>query len=144
MHLLASVFAAMGRVRTKTVKKAARVIVEKYYAKLTLDFQVNKKIAEEDLSSNISRETLQQNKFLRVIKKHLAKKCLEMLAEIAEKKGDDKKCHEQFGKWLKLGVHEDSTFRTKVAELIRFCTSKSGDEQTCFKENDHMGQGQAC
>ncbi|KAL8446818.1 hypothetical protein Emag_004579 [Eimeria magna] len=36
-----------GRVRTKTVKRAARQIVEKYYAKLTLDFQVNKKIAEE-------------------------------------------------------------------------------------------------
>merc|ERR1712070_336213 len=36
-----------GRVRTKTVKKAARVIVENYYARLTLDFQMNKKIAEE-------------------------------------------------------------------------------------------------
>lgn len=37
----------MGRVRTKTVKRAARQIVEKYYAKLTMDFQINKKIAEE-------------------------------------------------------------------------------------------------
>ncbi|CEM17649.1 unnamed protein product [Vitrella brassicaformis CCMP3155] len=37
----------MGRVRTKTVKRAARMIVEKYYSKLTLDFQINKKISEE-------------------------------------------------------------------------------------------------
>ena len=37
----------MGRVRTKTVKRSARVIVEKYYSKLTLDFDINKKICEE-------------------------------------------------------------------------------------------------
>merc|ERR1711879_987198 len=79
-------------------------------------------------------ETLQQNKILRVIKKNLVKKCLEMFAEIAEKKDDYKKFYEQFGKCLKLGVHEDSTNRTKVAELLRFNTSKSGDEQISLKE----------
>merc|ERR1712032_977970 len=96
-----------------------------------------------DLPLNISRETLQQNKILRVIKKNLVKKCLEMFAEIAEKKDDYKKCYEQFGKCLKLGVHEDSTNRVKVAELLRFHTSKSGDEQISLKEYvDRMKEGQ--
>merc|ERR1712021_164554 len=92
---------------------------------------------------NISRETLQQNKILRVIKKNLVKKCLEMFAEISEKKDDYKKFYEQFSKNIKLGIHEDSTNRMKVAELLRYHTSKSGDEQISFKEYvDRMKEGQ--
>merc|ERR1712060_876738 len=100
-------------------------------------------VDSEELPLHISRETLQQNKILRVTKKNLVKKCLEMFAEIAEKKDDNKKFYEQFGKGLRLGVHEDSTNRTKVAELLRFHTSKSGDEQISFKEYvDRMREGQ--
>ncbi|CAJ1405764.1 unnamed protein product [Effrenium voratum] len=64
--------------------------------------------------------------------------------EKKEDAGDDyKKFYEQFGKCLKLGVHEDSTNRTKVAELLRFHTSKSGDEQISLKEYvDRMKEGQ--
>ncbi len=84
----------------------------------------------DDLPLNISRETLLLNKTPRVIKKNLVKNCSEMFSEVAEKKDDYKKSYEQFGKGLELGVHEDSTNRTRVAELVRYHTSKVGDEQT--------------
>merc|ERR1712086_306253 len=69
--------------------------------------------------------------------------CLEMFAEIAEKKDDYKKFYEQFGKNLKLGIHEDSTNRAKLADLLRYQTSKSGDETITLKEYvDRMKEGQ--
>ena len=85
----------------------------------------------------------QQNELLHVIKKNLVKKCLEMFAEIADKKEYYIKFYEQFGKCNKLGVHEDSTNRVMVAELLRYQTSKSVDESISFKEYvDPMKDGQ--
>ena len=84
-------------------------------------------VDSDDLPLNVSRETLQQSKLLKVIKKKLVRKALDMLKKISA--DDYVSFWKEYGTNIKLGVIEDSANRTRLAKLLRFSTSLSNDKQ---------------
>uniref|UniRef100_A0A914D1S4 Histidine kinase/HSP90-like ATPase domain-containing protein n=1 Tax=Acrobeloides nanus TaxID=290746 RepID=A0A914D1S4_9BILA len=85
-------------------------------------------VDSDDLPLNVSRETLQQHKLLKVIKKKLVRKVLDMIKKLEPETYEE--FWKEFSTNIKLGVMEDPSNRTRLAKLLRFFSSNDAEKQT--------------
>merc|ERR1712164_7842 len=140
-HLAVKQFSVEGQLEFKALlfipKRAPFDLFEQKKKKNNIKLYVRRVFIMDDceeLPLNISREYLQKTNILKTIKKSITKKCLEMIAEVAENSEDWKKFYEQFSKNLELGIHEDQSNREKLSNFLRYHTSKSGEDMISLKE----------
>lgn len=102
-------------------------------------------VDSDDLPLNVGREILQKSKVLSVINKRLVRKSMDMIKEIAEDEDESKYIMfwNNFGKYLKVGIIEDEKYKDDLAPLIRFFSSKSGEEYTSLDDYvENMAENQ--
>jgi heat shock protein beta len=102
-------------------------------------------VDSDDLPLNVSREILQKSKVLSIINKRLVRKSLDMIEAIADDEDETKYIlfWNNFGKYLKVGIIEDDRNRKEIAPLLRFFSSKSGEEFTSLDTYvENMPEGQ--
>jgi heat shock protein beta len=88
-------------------------------------------VDSDDLPLNVSRETLQQHKLIKVIKKKLVRKVLDMLKKVPEE--DYEKFWKEYSTNIKLGTIEDPANRTRLAKLLQFYSSHD-DKMTSLSD----------
>merc|ERR1711931_318856 len=134
-----------GNKKTDSIKMYVRRVF------ITDDFQdmmpkylqfVTGVVDSDDLPLNVSRETLQQHKLLKVIKKKLVRKALDMIKKI-DAVDYVKKFWKEYSTNIKLGVIEDHSNRTRLAKLLRFLTSHDESNPASLEEYvERMKEGQ--
>ena len=98
-------------------------------------------VDSNDLSLNVSREILQKDPVIDSMKSALTKRVLDMLEKMAKNSPDDyKKFWEAFGQVLKEGPAEDFSNKEKIAGLLRFASTQSGNDEQVVALSDYIAR----